>query len=58
MKFRTADGEFDVERFRKAVRTTITAMEIVVAPKKNPSKRWCTPKSSCIASCTSMPRPT
>jgi ribonucleoside-diphosphate reductase alpha chain len=30
MKFRNADGEFDVESFRQAVRTTITAQEILV----------------------------
>jgi len=30
MKFRDADGEFQVERFRKAVQTAITAQEILV----------------------------
>ncbi len=30
MKFRRTNGEFDVERFRKAVQITITAMEISV----------------------------
>ena len=39
MKFRSADGEFDVERFRRAVRTTITAMEIVVGRSSYPTER-------------------
>src|SRR2546421_8001492 len=30
MKFKTADGEFDVERFKSAVRIYITAQEILV----------------------------
>ena len=30
MKFRTADGEFDIDSFRHATRVLITAMEIVV----------------------------
>jgi ribonucleoside-diphosphate reductase alpha chain len=30
MKFKTADGEFDVERFKAAVRIFITAQEIIV----------------------------
>ena len=30
MKFRTPDGEFDTARFQQAVRTTITAQEILV----------------------------
>ena len=30
MKFKTADGDFDVERFKAAVRIFITAQEIIV----------------------------
>ncbi|MEZ4386782.1 MAG: vitamin B12-dependent ribonucleotide reductase [Candidatus Krumholzibacteriia bacterium] len=30
MKFRTKDGEFDIESFRHAVRVVLTAMEIIV----------------------------
>ena len=30
MKFRTQDGEFDIEAFRHAVRVVLTAMEIIV----------------------------
>ena len=39
MKFRSEDGEFDVDRFRRAVRTTITAMEIVVGRSSYPTER-------------------
>ncbi len=38
MKFRTADGGFDVERFRAAVRTTITAQEILVDRASYPTE--------------------
>ena len=37
MKFRRADGEFDVESFRKAVQVTITAMEISVDNSSYPT---------------------
>ncbi len=39
MKFRDEVGNFDVERFREAVRTTITAMEIVVDRSSYPTER-------------------
>ncbi|PYK78987.1 MAG: vitamin B12-dependent ribonucleotide reductase [Verrucomicrobia bacterium] len=38
MKFKTADGEFDVERFRAAVRIFITAQEIIVDNASYPIK--------------------
>jgi ribonucleoside-diphosphate reductase alpha chain len=38
MKFKTADGEFDVERFKAAVRVFITAQEIVVDNASYPIK--------------------
>src|SRR5438105_1442316 len=38
MKFKTADGEFDVERFKAAVRIFITAQEIVVDNASYPIK--------------------
>src|SRR5437588_6395572 len=38
LKFKTADGEFDVERFKSAVRIFITAQEIVVDNASYPSK--------------------
>jgi ribonucleoside-diphosphate reductase alpha chain len=37
MKFRREDGSFDIERFRAAVRTTITAMEIIVGSASYPT---------------------
>ena len=37
MKFRHADGEFDVEAFKKAVEITITAMEIEVGNASYPT---------------------
>jgi len=39
MKFRNADGSFHIENFRAAVRTTITAMEIIVDNASYPSKK-------------------
>lgn len=39
MKFRRADGEFDAEAFRFAVRTLITAQEIVVDNSSYPTER-------------------
>jgi ribonucleoside-diphosphate reductase alpha chain len=39
MKFRDADGEFQVERFRQAVRTTITAQEIFVDRASYPTPK-------------------
>src|SRR3982750_1785001 len=38
MKFKTADGEFDVERFKAAVRIFITAQEIIVDNASYPIK--------------------
>jgi ribonucleoside-diphosphate reductase alpha chain len=38
MKFLNAEGEFDTEAFKKAVRTTITAMEIIVDNSSYPRK--------------------
>src|SRR3954468_21547098 len=38
MKFKTADGEFDVERFKAAVRVFITAQEIIVDNASYPIK--------------------
>ena len=38
-KFQQADGEFDVEAFRRAVQTTITAMEIIVDNSSYPTER-------------------
>ena len=38
MKFKTPDGEFDVERFKRAVRIFITAQEIVVDNASYPIK--------------------
>ncbi|MCI0706319.1 MAG: vitamin B12-dependent ribonucleotide reductase [Ignavibacteriae bacterium] len=37
MKFRLEDGEFDVEKFRRAVQVTITAMEISVDNSSYPT---------------------
>ncbi|MFT3694995.1 MAG: vitamin B12-dependent ribonucleotide reductase [Kofleriaceae bacterium] len=39
MKFRDANGEFDVQAFQKACRTTITAMEIIVDNSAYPTPR-------------------
>lgn len=39
MKFRKADGTFNVEAYRSAVRTTITAMEIIVSNASYPTKK-------------------
>ncbi|CAN5291561.1 vitamin B12-dependent ribonucleotide reductase [soil metagenome] len=39
MKFRDASGEFDIESFRRACRTTITAMEIIVDNSAYPTPR-------------------
>src|SRR5438128_12549294 len=38
MKFKKADGEFDIERFKAAVRIFITAQEIVVDNASYPIK--------------------
>src|SRR4029453_6763393 len=38
MKFKTADGDFDVERFKAAVRVFITAQEIIVDNASYPVK--------------------
>src|SRR4051812_17621682 len=38
MKFKTADGDFDIERFKAAVRIFITAQEIVVDNASYPTK--------------------
>ncbi len=38
LKFKTADGEFDVERFKAAVRVFITAQEIIVDNASYPIK--------------------
>jgi ribonucleoside-diphosphate reductase alpha chain len=38
-KFQRADGEFDIEAFKRAVQTTITAMEIVVDNSSYPTER-------------------
>jgi ribonucleoside-diphosphate reductase alpha chain len=39
MKYVGLDGEFDVEAYRKAVQTTITAMEIIVDNAKYPTEK-------------------
>jgi ribonucleoside-diphosphate reductase alpha chain len=39
MKFRRADGEFDVEAFKRGCQTTITAMEIIVDNSSYPTER-------------------
>jgi ribonucleoside-diphosphate reductase alpha chain len=39
MKFRDANGGLDVEAFRRAVQTTITAMEIIVDNSSYPTQR-------------------
>ena len=39
MKFRNGDGSFDTDRFRQAVRTTITAQEILVDRAAYPTER-------------------
>jgi ribonucleoside-diphosphate reductase alpha chain len=39
MKFRRADGEFDIEAFKRACQTTITAMEIIVDNSSYPTER-------------------
>jgi ribonucleoside-diphosphate reductase alpha chain len=39
MKFRRADGEFDVESFKRGCQTTITAMEIVVDNSSYPTEQ-------------------
>jgi len=39
MKFRDADGAFKIDDFRAAVRTTITAMEIIVDNASYPTKK-------------------
>jgi ribonucleoside-diphosphate reductase alpha chain len=39
MKFRRADGEFDVDAFKKGCQTTITAMEIIVDNSAYPTER-------------------
>ena len=39
MKFRDAQGEFDIEAFRRACRTTITAMEIIVDSSAYPTPK-------------------
>jgi ribonucleoside-diphosphate reductase alpha chain len=39
MKFRDAAGEFDIESFRRACRTTITAMEIIVDSSAYPTPK-------------------
>src|SRR4051812_34670310 len=39
MKFRRADGEFDVESFKRGCQTTITAMEIIVDNSNYPTDR-------------------
>jgi ribonucleoside-diphosphate reductase alpha chain len=41
MKFRQADGTFDVEAFRAAVRILITAQEIIVDNSAYPTERIC-----------------
>jgi ribonucleoside-diphosphate reductase alpha chain len=38
-KFQKLDGSFDIESFRRAVQTTITAMEIVVDSSSYPTQR-------------------
>ena len=38
-KFQLLDGSFDIESFRRAVQTTITAMEIVVDSSSYPTQR-------------------
>jgi ribonucleoside-diphosphate reductase alpha chain len=38
-KFQKADGEFDIEAFRRAVQTTITAMEIIVDNSSYPTEK-------------------
>ena len=37
LKFRDSDGTFDIERFRQAVRTTLTAQEILVSRASYPT---------------------
>ena len=39
MKFRRQDGEFDIERFKKAVSVVITAMEIIVGNASYPTDK-------------------
>lgn len=39
MKFRRQDGEFDIERFKKAVNVVITAMEIIVGNASYPTEK-------------------
>jgi ribonucleoside-diphosphate reductase alpha chain len=39
MKYRLADGSFDVEAFRHGVQTVILAMEIIVDDSSYPSER-------------------
>lgn len=39
MKFRREDGEFDIERFKRAVITAITAMEIIVGNASYPTEK-------------------
>src|SRR3989449_292813 len=39
MRFLDADGEFDVEKFRRAVQITITAQEIIVGNSSYPSPK-------------------
>lgn len=38
-KFQNADGDFDVESYKSAIRTTITAMEIIVGNAKYPTEK-------------------
>jgi len=39
MKFRRADGEFDIESFKRGCQTTLTAMEIIVDNSAYPTER-------------------
>ncbi len=39
MEFRRQDGEFDIERFKKAVNIVITAMEIIVGNASYPTEK-------------------
>ena len=39
MRFLDANGEFDIERFRRAVQITITAQEIIVGNSSYPTKK-------------------
>jgi ribonucleoside-diphosphate reductase alpha chain len=39
MKFRRQDGEFDIDRFKKAVNIVITAMEIIVGNASYPTEK-------------------